>query len=236
MEERFPPAITKDFMARYGHLPKELLPWRMNPKDPQTAKEWRIALTKLLPSPNIPHGLRLRPGHQFQPPRFNFGWAVDDLTIRDIAYRCGFPRFFNDSSQSPNSESTPVLYWQAASKLLQGVLSEKFPDVLKEVPGPIRIEKVIGPKGDDRTMCIVLADSLRTGNRKPKQEHIDTLREFFGIGTKEEGKYEPYGGPEPMWWLDSFYRTWKWCYSWEYEAENDLRDWRTLMPGGRHRR
>ncbi|EAU83372.2 hypothetical protein CC1G_09066 [Coprinopsis cinerea okayama7 len=226
MSESFPPSMTKEFMARYGHLPKEFLPWRMDPKNTQTAKEWRIALTQQwLPAPHIPRGLKLRKGYHLQPPRFNFGWAMDNDTTREIAHRGGFPAFFPDSIES--SDHGPILNWPAANQLLRGVLSDKFPEIAKEVPG-IRTGTVVGPEGEDCTI-IILTDSLRNGNRKPKQEHIDTLREFFGIGTKAEGKSEPYGGLEPMWWLDSFYRRWTWRYSWQYEAENGLRDAKSLL-------
>ncbi|KAG2018530.1 ATP-dependent protease La [Coprinopsis cinerea AmutBmut pab1-1] len=230
-------SLREELQERYGHLPNEFLPWRTDPTDTQSTREWITALSQHFPSPQLPRGLKLQRGYHLQPPRFNFGWAMDHLTMRDIAYRCGFPAFLDFSGDEDvvddDSLPEPTIDWDSATGLLQDVVASKFPDIAKDLAAPIRIEAVEGRNGISFASCIVLADSLRSGNRKPKQEHIDTLREFFGIGAEEEeGKFQVYGGPEPMWWLDSRYCTWRWKRSWEYEVENGLRDWRTLVPGG----
>ncbi|EAU87205.1 hypothetical protein CC1G_10484 [Coprinopsis cinerea okayama7 len=125
----------------------------------------------------------------------------------------------------------PLIDCELASPLLHAVLTERFPDLMWEFDhvgrgkeakfGPIRIETVHGGEEWRAIPCIVMTDNSRkSGNRRPKQEHIDTLREFFGIGKEEDGKFEPYGGPEPLWRLDVLYPTWKYYDSRLYEIEN----------------
>ncbi|KAG2004168.1 ATP-dependent protease La, variant 2 [Coprinopsis cinerea AmutBmut pab1-1] len=191
-----------------------------------------------MPTRRIPRGLKMRRGYALQPPRFDFGWALDDNTMYAIANRCGFPAFHNEwtGQDKHGNPGKPLLDCALASERLHTVLTQRFPELMREFDhvglgreakfGPIRIETVHGGKPGLQVRsvsCIVLTDSRKSGNRRPKQEHTDTLREFFGIGKSEEGeegKFEPYGGPEPLWWLDAQYPIWTSYDSRLYEIEN----------------
>ncbi|EFI26554.1 hypothetical protein CC1G_15767 [Coprinopsis cinerea okayama7 len=76
----------------------------------------------------------------------------------------------------------------------------------------IRVEYVLS-KYETTIPCIVITNSYQSGNKKPEKEHIDKLRDYFGFGRKEEGKIEPYDGPDPLWWLDSRWCHWQWYNS-----------------------
>jgi hypothetical protein len=157
---------------------------------------------------HIPRGLQLVHGYAYQPPRFVYGWACPWPTIHRIALRCGLENALMpvvEEDEEGDPEAAPWLIADQATLILNKTLRQRFPDTMTRL-GWVTVETVMG--GDvDFAFCLALADSYETRNRKPSQEDIDIIREYFGIGT--EG-LDGYKDNQPLWWLDVVYPDWHW--------------------------
>lgn len=199
------PEHAKRFLEFYNDLPKDFLPpelvvglQRATPMDildrPMT---WRKTLCKTFPRNSIPPKLTLKPSYSYQPPRFLFGWAMEQSALCAAAELCGFLR---------EARSGQTL---AATVTLKKVLSEKLPEVI-EALGWVVIHPVMAYRDGRFTtlQCITLADCWITGSRKPSPKHVEALREFFHIG---EGDIQP-ANSEPQWWMDMLVSSWHYGY------------------------
>ncbi|KAJ3542156.1 hypothetical protein NMY22_g3614 [Coprinellus aureogranulatus] len=202
------------FLDFYNHLPDEFYPMELIQSPPEIPKEewnrdsWREYLCKTFPRPQIPSRLTLKSGLSFQPPRFLFGWALEHSVIVAIAEQCGVAEHVRSGEMIK------------ATVALTAVIKKKFPQITDAL-GWIVVHPVMGYEGDKFKSfeCIALADSWITGNRKPSPEHIETLREFFGIGKGEIKTATP--NDEPMWWMDLMVPHWHYRY-----RRDDLKEYR----------
>jgi Lon-like ATP-dependent protease len=153
---------------------------------------------------------------------------MDCNTLWDIAHRCGFSAAYegctlaNEGLGNDGLPHKPYIQTGEATRLLNSILEERFPEILADLGGhPVCVE-LARSKWDQASLCISITNSYQSGNKKPKEEHIAKLVEFFGIGRKEDGKSEPYGGPEPAWWLDGLWCVWRWYDARLYKIEMGL--------------
>ncbi|KAJ3550139.1 hypothetical protein NMY22_g616 [Coprinellus aureogranulatus] len=222
----------EEFMAFYGDLLDEFLPMELVegppvscfasrllqlvddtrkeiPPEAWTEEAWVKYLCKTFPRKSLPAKLSLKLGLNYQPPRFLFGWAVEATILDSIMEYCGC------------SEVTWYKPPVEASVILSKILRERFPRLMEDL-GCVLIHPVVTYDGDMPVvrMCIALADSWITGNHKPSTEHIETLREFFGIGT---GDLQALADNQPMWWMDLLAPRWEYCH--EKERLRDFRPW-----------
>ncbi|KAF6748496.1 hypothetical protein DFP72DRAFT_788128, partial [Ephemerocybe angulata] len=201
------------FLEAYGHLPPEFLPPSFT--KPKSGGKWNVRkwldhFETLFPRPEIPEKLILRPGLQYQPPRFLYGWSMDGLTFFEMAGRLGFS-FYDPSTDV----SGTVIPWLDMTPLLNKILRKEFPEIM-DLLGWVNVAPICVPSGD-LVYCLALADSYSTGNEKPSNEHVETLRAYFGIG---EGSTIALADNQPLWWLDYDQRVWCYKDSKRYNAEN----------------
>lgn len=187
----------KPFLTFYHELPNEFLPPELtkfpvnivskNAMDRRMA--WRMLLCETFPRHTIPPKLTLKSGLSYQPPRFLFGWVMEQSVLCEIAKHCGF---FKEAQMGATLRATVKLKRE---------LMKKLPRVV-EALGWVVVHPITTfnrEKEQFKTFqCIALADSWITGHRKPSAEHIRVLREFFRIG---EGDIKTIND-EPMWWID----------------------------------
>ncbi|KAJ3505569.1 hypothetical protein NMY22_g17539 [Coprinellus aureogranulatus] len=202
------------FLDFYTHLPDEFYPMELMqgppeiPKEEWTRQAWEVYLCKTFPRSHIPSRLTLKSGFSFQPPRFLFGWAMEPSVLVAIAERCGF------------AEDARLGQTLQATSVLTGLIRKKYPQVTDAL-GWVVVHSVMNYEGDKykRLKCIALADSWITGNRKPAPEHVETLREFLGIGSGGFQTATLDNGP--MWWVDLIVPQWHYRHK-----RDDLRDYR----------
>lgn len=196
-------------MDFYGDLPDEFLPWMLlqtSDGTQWTIKQWIDNLLALFPRDTIPAKLHLQKGLSFQPPRFLFGWAMSSSVLFKIAQRCNF--------LPPNTRGPETLKWAKMVLPLNAVLREKFPEIMARLPGYALIDPVMTTDWRYH-QCIVLADSYVTGNSKPSQDDINTLKDFLGIG---EGSTQALADNQAKWWVDYGQYTWRYMDSREFNA------------------
>ncbi|KAH6907501.1 hypothetical protein BKA70DRAFT_1400955 [Coprinopsis sp. MPI-PUGE-AT-0042] len=219
------------FKRRYNHLftnewcaflPTSFLVDEDGKSDP--AEKWALNLTvKHFPRVSIPKGLHLVRGHAFQPPRFVYGWAMDETTIYRIALRCGLEEAIvplTKKQEKMTPKPAPFVIADLATLLLNKILRKRFPDTMARI-GWVTLETVTGGNVTLGT-CLALADSYETGNQRPSQADIDILRDYFGIGT--EG-LDAYKNNRTVWWVDSLYPFWQWYHSHIYRLDTG---WKVL--------
>ncbi|KAJ3519932.1 hypothetical protein NMY22_g12975 [Coprinellus aureogranulatus] len=204
------PEHKKQFIAYYKHLPDEFFPIDVIgppddvPAEKWTRDEWSRCLCKTFPRPHIPTKLNLKSGVNFQPPRFLFGWAMEQSVLRTIAEQRGFSEHF-----------IPFDYNKISADLTS-VLRRQFPEIVEQFGWAFVARVMVHDKG--LFFCLALADSWMTGNRTPLPEQIKAVREFLGIG---KGGVQTLADNEPMWWSDLN------CHQWHYRHKRDaLRDYR----------
>ncbi|KAF6748497.1 hypothetical protein DFP72DRAFT_572363 [Ephemerocybe angulata] len=201
------------FVEAYGHLPREFLPHsftKPKPGEKWSVRKWLDHFQTLFPRAEIPEKLILRPGLQFQPPRFLFGWSMDRVTFFEMAGRLGFSYF------DPKTDvSRSVIPWLDMTPLLNKILRQEFGEIM-DLLGWVNVAPICLSNGR-LAYCLALADSFSTGNEKPSDEHIETLRAYFGIG---EGSTIALADNQPLWWLDYDCRFWRYKDSSCYNAEN----------------
>ncbi|KAF5339195.1 hypothetical protein D9611_011227 [Ephemerocybe angulata] len=180
----------EEFMAYYGHLPDDFLPWTLL----QPAKR-----------------LQLRKGHNFQPPRFLFGWAMSARDFFDIAQRCNFL-----PPDTPVDLEPECLKWKKITLPLNAVLWKQFPEIMDSLPGYVLVHPVV-TENRGYKQCIALADSYVTGNRKPSHDDVNTLKEFFGIG---EGSTQVLADNQAKWWIEYGQCTWTYMDSRKFNAKS----------------
>ncbi|EAU83697.1 hypothetical protein CC1G_05601 [Coprinopsis cinerea okayama7 len=145
------------FLERYSHLPKPFMPWQFDESDPRKLSDWICELyTSIMPLRHIPNRLYLRRGYHFQPPRFDFGWAMDRDTMYEVAQRCGFTHCFQ-TVRKPLPDGRPrkpVLNLGAATDFLKSAIEKQFPEILRDLKNhPIRSLtggfNILTPSGDN---------------------------------------------------------------------------------------
>lgn len=224
----------KQFIEYYKHLPDEFLPldvkqspkalnvglrptcnvsvylpavsFQDTPPDGWARDAWVEELCNLFPRSHIPRKLYLKAGYSFQPPRFLYGWAMEQASLKTIAEKCGFSRHLRPIDPDKLCED------------LTDVLTAKFPQIMEKLDWVFIAN--VWVNNEKMYPCIALCDSWITGNLKPTPEQIATLRDFFGIG--DEG-ITTLDDNQPMWWLDLMSE--QWHYATELEDLEELRPW-----------
>lgn len=168
--------------------------------------EWKRRLCSTFPRDSIPPKLTLKSGYSYQPPRFLYGWAMEQPVLCAIGKHCGF------------AEEAEGQFTRKATVKLKKILSEKLPRVIEALGWVVIHPILIYEDGEYKELqCIALADSWITGNRKPSAEHVQILREFFHIGEEDIKPVKD----EPAWWTDMIAPYWHYSYK-----KDDLRYYR----------
>ncbi|KAH6912105.1 hypothetical protein BKA70DRAFT_825815 [Coprinopsis sp. MPI-PUGE-AT-0042] len=225
-----PPGPLRElFLQHYGFLKPVILPYFFTSEDENFHRRWREHLTEVVfPRSSIPRGLKLVKGTSLQPPRFVYGWAVDPISIHKIMLRLGFPP--EETHTFPNY-LCPHIFSSVGTLFLTEILEERLPLLVEEMGGALLDDITIptqpgklpnGGLGNDRSQCISIADSYVTGNKIPRPEYIETLRQLFGIG-EGEGELAPRLGVTPKWYVDRVHHDWEVFNSREYKKGNDHR-------------
>lgn len=102
--------------------------------------------------------------------------------------RIGFP---NRGMQSSPNCLRPHRFSSDGTLFLNAILEERFlllgeetgGDSLDDITIPTQPgERPDGGLSPNHPQCISIAGSYVPGNKRPRPEHIETLRQFFGIG------------------------------------------------------
>ncbi|KAH6907502.1 hypothetical protein BKA70DRAFT_1283180 [Coprinopsis sp. MPI-PUGE-AT-0042] len=221
------------FKRRYEHLftdewsafvPASFLVDQYSDGKIDPAEKWAYDLTvKHFPRVSIPKGLHLVRGYAFQPPRFVYGWGMDNFTIHRIALRCGLEKAIiplTKKEEQMNPRPAPIVEADVAALLLNAILRERFPDIMARIKW-VTFESVTGG-GEMFGSCLALADSYETGNQRPPRADVEVLREYFGIGTEGLSAYEE---NRTLWWVDSMHPLWQWAHSEFYRLDTG---WKVL--------
>ncbi|KAJ3550144.1 hypothetical protein NMY22_g613 [Coprinellus aureogranulatus] len=206
------PEHKKQFIAFYKHLPDEFFPIDVIgppddvPEDKWTRDEWSRCLCKTFPRSHIPAKLKPKPGVNFQPPRFLFGWAMEQSVLRAIAKQCGFAEHFLPFDYNKISADLTCVIWS------------RYPEIVQQFGWTFVARIMVHDKG--LFFCLALADSWMTGNGKPSVDQINAVQGFLGIG---KGAVVTLADNEPMWWADL--NCYQWHYRHKWECLRDFRPW-----------
>ncbi|KAF8905411.1 hypothetical protein CPB85DRAFT_921314 [Mucidula mucida] len=173
-----------------GQIPEALRPPR-NLRDSGFRLGFNTALEVAENLHVLPSGLKARLGVYYSPPKFNFGWPMDEKKVvptmraRDHADYLVFTSYEDPLT----GDDIPILDERKTFALVQKHL---------EIPQPwvLRLEDNVRIDFDHEMGCLSLTNSYVNGNGTPSEEVVRRVKDFFGLDE------------EPRWFLDFTNTVW----------------------------
>ena len=154
-----------------------------------------------MPCSELPQGLKLAKGYTYQPPRFLYGWAMGFREAYDFGTALGI------FAPAPADEDSPSVECFRLCRGLNEILVRGAPKFMQYMKF-VSVEPVFGKRtgGEPVKICIVVADSYRTGHRTPSAAALERLHSILEkLGLPSHSAWTR----EPMWWLDMFHSEWR---------------------------